>query len=173
MADSIKGSSYLVLPHFVQKGVLLHRQIDTFTDTHLIVSLCKQKLDDKYRLYKGVIIDVFFDHFLSKNWNKYHQEPIEDYLKKVEYEFHIYKHLLPIEKVLYYEKFLNTSFLYNYDNFDGINQTLKGLEFKIKNTVPLNQAVQDLIINYTYFETQFDSFFTEIKQNVAIFLSNS
>lgn len=171
VGDAIKGKDYLLLPNEVQKGVLLHRHIDNFTDTHPIVSECKQKLNPKYRLYKGVIIDVFFDHFLSKNWSKYSNEPIEFYLEKVENEFHTLKYLLPKEKMNYYEKFLSKSFLYHYDNFEGIAQTLRGLEFRIKNRVPLSESMEDLIKNYDYFEMQFDVFFEEINQSVNLFMS--
>src|SRR5450432_1821563 len=54
----------------VAKGIALHREIDWFTDTHIVVKQSKDRLRPKYRHYAGVIVDIFYDHFLAKNWDK-------------------------------------------------------------------------------------------------------
>jgi acyl carrier protein phosphodiesterase len=57
----------------VQKGIILHRAIDTFTDAHPFLDKAK-KLHSRYHHYAGVIVDVFYDHFLAKNWVTYSNE---------------------------------------------------------------------------------------------------
>ena len=71
MADSIRGHSYDVYPMEIQKGILLHRSIDSFTDMHPIYRQSKHRLHEKYGHYSGVIMDIFYDHFLAKNWKTY------------------------------------------------------------------------------------------------------
>ena len=71
IADSIRGNSYLDYPEDLKNGILLHRYIDTFTDAHPIYRKSKHRLHEKYGHYSGVIMDIVYDHFLAKNWNKY------------------------------------------------------------------------------------------------------
>ena len=71
MADSVKGNHYLYFEKEIQKGVLLHRFIDSFTDFHPTYRKSKHRLHTKYGHYSGVIMDIFYDHFLAKNWTKY------------------------------------------------------------------------------------------------------
>jgi acyl carrier protein phosphodiesterase len=79
MADSIRGNHYLDYPDSLRKGILLHRHIDTFTDSHPIYRKSKHRLHSKYGHYSGVIMDIVYDHFLSKNWSVYSNEKLEDY----------------------------------------------------------------------------------------------
>jgi acyl carrier protein phosphodiesterase len=99
MADSIKGNDYEKFPSEIKKGVLLHRFIDSFTDSHPIYRKSKHRLHEKYGHYSGVIMDILYDHFLAKNWNNYSNEKLENYAEN------FYKLLQD-----------------NYDTFDGKNQ---------------------------------------------------
>ncbi|MEX0290603.1 MAG: DUF479 domain-containing protein, partial [Flavobacteriaceae bacterium] len=71
IADSIRGKKYKHLPERVQKGVILHRAIDTFTDAHPTVRQSSKRLHENYSHYSRVIVDIFYDHFLAKNWKNY------------------------------------------------------------------------------------------------------
>ena len=79
MADGIRGKEYLNFPVQIKKGILLHRQIDTFTDAHPIFRKSKHRLHKNYGHYSGVIIDIFYDHFLAKNWRTYSATNLNDY----------------------------------------------------------------------------------------------
>ena len=83
MADSIKGKQYKIYPEQVQIGVLLHRHIDTFTDNHHIVRQSTKRLHKKYSHYSGVIVDIFYDHFLAKNWDLYSAIPLDLFVQEV------------------------------------------------------------------------------------------
>src|SRR5690349_12341831 len=62
----------------IVKGIELHRAIDEYTDSHPVVAQSKNRLRPKYRHYAPVIVDVFYDHFLAKNWKNYHPTSLED-----------------------------------------------------------------------------------------------
>ena len=83
IADAVKGSDFKKFPEEIQAGILLHREIDNYTDTHLIVKTSKRRLNLQYRHYKGVIIDIFYDHFLAKNWQQYSDTPLAVYAENV------------------------------------------------------------------------------------------
>ena len=79
MADSIKGHDYEKFDSEIKKGILLHRHIDSFTDSHPIYRQSKHRLHEKYGHYSGVIMDILYDHFLAKNWSKFSDEKLDDY----------------------------------------------------------------------------------------------
>ncbi|MGB5646129.1 MAG: ACP phosphodiesterase, partial [Muriicola sp.] len=80
IADSIRGNKYTHLPATIQKGIILHREIDTFTDAHPIHKKSSKRLHPTQGHYSGVVIDVFYDHFLAKNWAQYSEEPLETFV---------------------------------------------------------------------------------------------
>ena len=63
MADGIRGKHFESYPLEIQKGIILHRSIDTFTDAHPIFRQSTKKLHEKYHHYAGVIVDVFMITF--------------------------------------------------------------------------------------------------------------
>lgn len=79
IADHIRGNNFSHFCKEIQQGVLLHREIDTFTDAHEVVRKSKRRLHERYRHYDGVIIDIFFDHYLAKNWSTYSAIPFKNY----------------------------------------------------------------------------------------------
>ena len=81
ISDSIRGKNYLNYPKEIQVGILLHREIDTFTDAHPIVRKSTKRLHKNYGHYAGVIVDVFYDHFLAKNWCHYSSVPLEVFIQ--------------------------------------------------------------------------------------------
>src|SRR6187551_3068958 len=80
MADGIRGKQFENYPLEIQKGIILHRFIDTYTDAHPVFRKSTKRLHEKYHHYAGVITDVFYDHFLAKNWNQYSDEKLEIYV---------------------------------------------------------------------------------------------
>ena len=77
IADHIRGNHYKEYSNEIQQGVFLHRAIDTYTDAHAIVRKSKRRLHKRYGHYNGVIIDVFYDYFLAKNWASFSEVPLK------------------------------------------------------------------------------------------------
>ena len=82
MGDTIRGKQYLNYPERVQCGILLHRQIDTFTDSHPLFRESKRRLVPIYGHYAGVITDIFYDYFLTKHWEKFSSEDLDSYINR-------------------------------------------------------------------------------------------
>ena len=72
IADQVKGKSYATYPYAIQRGILLHRKIDDFTDRHPLFKKNVRLLFPTFRHYSRVIVDMFFDHFLATQWGEYH-----------------------------------------------------------------------------------------------------
>jgi len=162
IADFIKGNKYKHLPKEIQKGILLHRQIDSFTDTHEIPRKSKRRLHKRYGHYNGIIIDILYDHFLAKNWNQYSK------ISLIETENNfinlMYKNveLLP-EKVIQILPYIKKQkWLSNYATLEGIEKTLIGVNKRTKLKSKMHLAINDLDKNYLELENDFTLFFKEL-----------
>ena len=71
IGDYVKGKDYLKYPEMIKFGILLHRQIDSFTDSHIKCIEAKELFRKDFRLYSGIVVDFIYDHILAKNWNCY------------------------------------------------------------------------------------------------------
>lgn len=159
IADAIKGRRYLNYNSEIQKGILLHREIDSFTDSHPIVKKSKERLHKRYKHYDGVIIDIFYDHFLAKNWRDYHPEPlalfVSDFYKIATSQIKV----LP-EKIQYMLPYMvKANWLYNYQSLDGIERVLKGMNSRTNYKSHMDLAIEDLKLHYTDLQNDFIQFF--------------
>ena len=162
MADSIKGNKYKTYPTDLQKGILLHRQIDSFTDAHEIVRKSKRRLNDRYGLYRGVVIDIFYDHFLAKNWKNYSDIPLDIYTQNFYEDLTRHFEVLP-EKVKYMSKYLiRDNWLLSYAKLEGIQKVLEGMNRRTKDLGKMDLAIIDLEEHYVDFEKDFQEFFDEL-----------
>ncbi len=112
IADGIKGKYYLEYPKKIQIGILLHREIDTFTDAHPLVRQSTKKLHENYGHYSGIIVDILYDHFLAKNWHMYSDVPLAKYVEDFYVLLQKNIEILPerIQKMMpYIRPVLNTS----------------------------------------------------------------
>jgi len=159
IADRVKGKEYLNYQTEIQYGILLHRQIDSFTDKHPIVKRSKSRLHERYRHYDGVIIDILYDHFLAKNWKNYSEIPLKNYVQHFYSLLESNYKLLP-EKIQYLYPFMfSGNWLYNYKTIDGIGKVLTGMNRRSGYKSHMHLAVEDLQLNYEEFENDFTIFF--------------
>jgi acyl carrier protein phosphodiesterase len=162
IADGIKGSKYKNFPHSIQKGILLHRGIDTFTDKHPIVRLSTARLHNKYSHYSGVIVDIIYDHFLAKNWSRYHPQPlsefVDDFYELLQNNYEILpaniQYLLPI--------MISDNWLLSYSTVEGISTILSKMNKRTDKKSKMNLAVMELENHYVEFEEEFTDFFEEL-----------
>ena len=162
MADGIKGKDYKKFQKNIQIGILLHREIDTFTDAHKTVRKSTKRLHDKYGHYSGVIVDIFYDHFLAKNWDIYSTVSLVEYVDyfydELEDNFDVLE--LRIQKLMPY--MIADNWLLSYASIDGIRRVLEGMNRRTKNRSQMNLAVNELEEFYSEFENEFTIFFQEL-----------
>ena len=166
IADSIKGKKYLNYSPGIQKGILLHRRIDHFTDTHPVVRRSSSKLHKNYSHYAGVIVDIFYDHFLASKWEEYSKVPLENFVA----DFYILLKknfdLLPATIQSFLPYMVAENWLLSYASIDGISRILYQMNIRTKNIVQMDRAVNELQEHYSEFEQDFSEFFP-ILQNFS------
>lgn len=168
IADHIKGSNYKHFPQEIQNGIILHRNIDTFTDTHAIVKSSKRRLHSRYGHFSGIIIDIFYDYFLAKNWRDYSAIPLNVYSKSVYQLLEKNNKILPekTQEMLPYMK--RYDWLYNYQFLDGIENVLIGMNKRTQNKSQMHLAIEDLKMHENELEQEFTEFFRDLYNYVEI-----
>lgn len=156
----------------IARGVRLHREIDFFTDRHPIVKQSKDRLRPKYRHYSAVIVDVFYDHFLAKNWDAYSSEFLPDYTDSCYSVILSYDSVLP-EEVKYMMNFMvKQNWLVNYARIEGIHRALTGMSRRSKFDSKMEEASIDLKRDYELYENEFAEFFPSLMNYCSDWLSN-
>ncbi|NNC49344.1 MAG: DUF479 domain-containing protein [Flaviramulus sp.] len=165
IADGIKGKKYKKHTKEIQIGVLLHRHIDTFTDAHETVRVSTKRLHEKYGHYSGIIVDILYDHFLAKNWRKYSNVPLDEYVSNFYDSLEEHFEILPlrIQKMMPY--MIADNWLLSYASIEGITRVLDGMNRRTKNISGMNKAVNELEEFYKEFENEFTIFFDELIQS--------
>ena len=165
MADSIRGNHYLDYPDSLRKGILLHRHIDTFTDSHPIYRKSKHRLHRKYGHYSGVIMDIVYDHFLSKNWTVYSDEKLEDYADD------FYKLLLENLTILTDKTkgmipyMIENNWLVSYSTLAGLEMILFQMDYRTQHRANMQEAIVEVQEFYAEFEEEFTLFFEELRKS--------
>lgn len=162
IADHVRGNKFKHFSEDIQKGIYLHRAIDTYTDQHEIVRISKRRLHERYRHYDGVIIDIFYDHFLAKNWHQFSQIPLDIYTNSLYNLLKKNSKILPEKTNELLPYMIQYNWLYNYQFVDAIGNVLNGMNRRTKGKSKMNLAIEDLKIHYTNLENDFLSFFDEL-----------
>jgi hypothetical protein len=173
IADSVKGSSYKDFSKEIQQGIVLHRKIDAFTDSHPIVELSKQRLREKYRKYAGVIVDIYYDHYLAINWEKFSDIELKIFAENVYAIIKENHSILPLKSVQFTRYMLEHNILLNYSKLEGIEKVLYGMSRRAKFESNMEHAIHDLKEHFTLFENEFAIFFPELQQYVNDEITNS
>lgn len=162
IADSIRGNKYDHLPERIQKGIFLHLEIDTFTDAHSIPKKSSKRLHKNYSHYSRVIVDIFYDHFLAKNWNRYSDKPLEVFVENFYDLLEDNYTILPagVKRMMPY--MISDNWIYNYAKMEGIAKVLNGMNRRTNNKSKMNLAILDLEEHYESFEKEFTAFFEEL-----------
>jgi acyl carrier protein phosphodiesterase len=163
MADGIRGKQFEHFPEDVKKGILLHRFIDTYTDSHDIFRKSTKRLHDRYHHYSGVIVDIVYDHFLAKNWSNYSEEKLESFINRFYNSLHDNYSILTEKTQGLMPYMIERNWLLSYRTTEGIHQILTQMDRRSKNISKMQYAVEELNEFYEEFEEEFTSFFEEIK----------
>lgn len=166
-ADFAKPPELAKLPPEVQDGVRLHRLIDSFTDSHPIVRASIGRISEKFHWFSGIIIDIYYDHILAREWHRYSLERLESFAAR---SYLMLEQLLPYapdEAGGFIRWMIEDNRLVRYGTVEGIEDTLRRLSLRIarripKNAIQLELAMPLLIENDAKLVDDFNSFYPEL-----------
>jgi acyl carrier protein phosphodiesterase len=168
IADSVKGNAINDFPEEIRKGIILHRKIDTYTDSHPIVEQSKIRLREKYKKYAGVIVDIYYDHYLAINWSDYSTENFHTYTQNIYALIEQNRQHLPPKSAMFTKYMLEHNILSAYAKLEGIEKVLLGMSRRTTFESNMEHAIKDLKEHYNLFENEFRLFFPKLQQFVNL-----
>ena len=163
IADFVKNRDVARLPESIQKGIKLHRAIDTFTDAHLLIHEAKAPFRPLVRLYSGAFVDVAFDYFLANDTTENSQREWQEHSREVYAVLRRYEEFLPevFKKVL--DKMQQDDWLYNYRNEWGIEYSFRNVVNKAQFLDKTTNVFPAFLANKDFLREKYEIFFPEIK----------
>lgn len=162
IADKVRGRDYLNYPKRVQQGILLHRAIDTFTDSHTIPRASSKRLHSRYHHYSQVIVDIYYDHFLARLWENYSEIPLEDYTQGFYTLLQDNLEWVPTAIQHMSSYMISDNWLLNYREFEGLERVFHGMNRRTSMKSGMDTAVEELELYYADFEAEFRPFFEDL-----------
>ena len=163
IADFVKNRDVARLPESIQKGIKLHRAIDTFTDAHPLIHEAKAPFRPLVRLYSGAFVDVAFDYFLANDTTENSQREWQEHSQRVYAVLRRYEEFLPevFKKVL--DKMQQDDWLYNYRNEWGIEYSFRNVVNKAQFLDKTTNVFPAFLANEDFLREKYEIFFPEIK----------
>ncbi len=161
IGDYVKGNSYNKYSPEIQKGILLHRRIDEFTDKHPIVKQSAGRLREHYGRYSGIVIDMFYDHFLAVNWKHYSDIELSQYVTNVHRLLLCNYFKLPAKVKRFLPFLIKSRRLENYRHISGIKRSLQIMSEYTSLPAKTGLAIEIMHDNYKLFNEDFGDFFPD------------
>ncbi len=172
MGDFVKGKQFENYPDAISKGILLHREIDYYTDNHPLVEQSKIKLRPNFGHYAPVVVDIFYDHLLVNNWHLYSSIAVQKFISNVYNIVDQHFEILPERLQMIFPNIKNNNWLYHYGYFEGVKRSLAGMSRRSRFQPELQRAIMELENFYQDFTNEFNGFFPDVIAFVKSYLEN-
>lgn len=170
LGEIVKGNQFMNYETEIQKGILLHRSIDSFTDSHEIVKRSSSYFHNTQHKFSPIIIDVIYDYFLIKHWNDFSEIPFENFKTNC---YQLFEDKYPsfpkkLQEIIFY--LLKYDWFENYSTIEGVQKTLKGVGSRTKFKNNLHQIIPEFEQNYSKLENDFQHFFPQLQSHCKNFV---
>jgi len=164
IGDAVKGKSYQKFTADIQKGILLHRKIDYFTDKHQITKDLGKLFSKEYGKYSGIVVDIMYDYFLANNWKEYSDQSLEQFISYSHTILMSNFRILPLKIKKFLPFLIGRKRLLSYRDIKGIENVLSVMAKYTTLPEASKFAIEVLQDNHQYFEENFHVFYKEIYQ---------
>lgn len=173
IGDFVKGRTpHSRYPEKIASGILLHRAIDQFTDRHPCVKSSKDRIRHKYRHYSGVVVDIFYDHFLAAQWKNYHSVPLGQFADQIYQLVETNRKHVPERALNMLPFMIRGNWLVSYASLEGIRSVLTGMSRRTPYQSGMEFAASDLQHEYLGFQQEFESFIKDAEGMCKDYLQN-
>ena len=171
LADVVRGAQRDAMSTDFVRGAACHKSIDRFTDAHPVVRRSRARIGSEHRRFSGVLIDVFYDYYLARNWERYSPIALDVYTAAfyASTQAHLIE-LPPVARTML-ERIIRHDLLGSYARVDGVERALRRistyLESRWHKQFALDQGVRDLIAHEAALATDFHEFFPTLQVHVG------
>lgn len=160
--DFVKGVLGDRFSPAIRDGILQHRRIDAFTDSHPAVAAFRRVLIPDHGHYSRVIADMFLDHFLACRFDEYAGETLDEFLSRVFSTIDPHTDLLPGTLRHIYPRIRDDGWLQSYRDLEGIHVALTNMSRRFSRRPRLELATHHLIDSRAELERRFEQFFPAV-----------
>lgn len=168
IADHLRGNKFDHFSEDIRQGIALHRQIDTFTDTHSAFKRSKRIFYNGFEKYSGVLVDIYFDHLLASDFSRYYHKTLSEFTEQVYTIYQKNIHLLPETSNKFLGYVLQNNIYNAYGKIEGIEKVLFHLSHRIKHGNMLNESIHLFKENKNELTTNFKEFMIDLKKEFEI-----
>lgn len=168
--EIVRGNKFENYEGLLRLGILLHREIDTYTDSHPSTKKSSQKFYNRFNKYAPVIVDVLYDHLLIQNWSKFSDQTYAEYTTQCYQLFRANFDEFPPKLQYIIHHLLEHNWFHNYETIKGIQKTLKGISERSKFENEIYLAIEEFNLYYKDLENDFLEFFPEIINHCQSFI---
>ncbi len=166
IADFIRNKEVKNYSEAVQQGIGLHRLIDSYTDNHPIVRQGTKRLHPNHHKYAPVVIDIFYDHLLAHNWERYSDKTLEVFAKEVYDVLTKRMYDMPEKLQKRLPAMIQHNWLLGYKSKEGLNFVFEKMEERSSFASKFGEAVYDLEQDFELYNEEFNAFFPDIIREV-------
>ena len=163
MGDFVRGTPDPALPAGVRDGIRLHRAIDTFTDSHPDVRACRELFESPYRRYAGIFLDIWFDHYLARDFLRWAGEDLGVWSDALRAMLHRHDGLLPEELRRFLSYMDRQDLPAGYADLAVVERAFQGVSQRLSRANPIATVLPLLVANDIALNERFEVFFPELR----------
>lgn len=166
LGDFVKGRQVEAYPAAVRAAILLHRAVDRYTDQHPLVSASRRLVSPSRRRFAGILVDVFYDHFLARHWSRYSAEALPAFTARVYAALATHARPAPerLQRILPHMR--ANDWLASYREPAAINLAIDGIARRLRRPSNLVGGGEELQDSYGSYEAHFLEFFPQLMASV-------
>ncbi len=162
IGDYVKGKNFLNYPGKIREGIILHRQIDSFTDSHSCFRQVKVLFREEFGLHSGVVTDIVFDHILASHWGSYCSQSLTEFAQNIHAVLLSHLKYLPHRVRDFLPVLIKNRRLESYASTEGIHQSLEIMGRYTSLPEKADTAIAIMKFNFDFIESQFTTFMHEV-----------
>ena len=163
MGDFVKGPLTERFPERIREGITLHRKIDSFASRSELFQQSRRRIDPHYGLFRGVMVDLFYDHLLVREWDSWSEEPLRDYLVRTRAAISRHHEELP-ERLQKLVPYIFEELLTSYGEVSGIGRAFERMSRRVTRANPLAGGEVELERHFDDLRSDFRGFMPSVRQ---------
>ncbi len=166
MGDFVKGRLEGRYSPGLRRGIMLHRRIDSFSASCPAVRRSRQRLNPDFGHCRGIMVDVFYDHFMARNWASYHQTPLPEFAQRVYQLLEKQQPQLPAGLQQVAPRMIRRNWLVSYAEVEVIGRVLERISERLSRPNPMGGGLVELQKHYAELQADFEEFLTDAEAMV-------
>ncbi len=162
LGDFVRGKPGPALPVGLRAGIRLHRAVDSYTDAHAVVGAARRLFEPPWRRYAGIMLDVWFDHCLARDFERWSTAPLERFSIRLRHRLQARDPLLPpsLQRFVAYMRAHDLPAAYA--ETEVIGRVLEGIGSRLSRPNPLADALPQLVTRDAELMRHFNAFFPDL-----------